>query len=74
MNQAQWDAHERTYCERCEHNRKGMNACPVKAMLHNKPNDQQALKVTRRLGFCSQFSPKHEPEPKTAKKQPRKRK
>lgn len=74
MNQAQWDAHERTYCERCEHNRKGRYACPVKAILHNKPNDPQALKVTRRLGFCSQFSVKSEPESKKSKRQTRKKK
>lgn len=74
MTPEQWDRHERTYCERCEHNRKGRNACPVKAILHNNPNDAQALKITRRLGFCSQFSVKPEPKPKKAKKQPRKRK
>jgi len=48
MNQAQWDAHERTYCERCEHNRKGRNACPVKAVLHNRPNDTQAPQADKK--------------------------
>lgn len=74
MNQKQWDHHENMYCERCAYNKSGRSACPVKAILHNRPNDPQALKITRRLGFCSQFSVKPEPKPKKSKKQPRKRK
>ena len=72
MNQKQWDHHENMYCERFAYNKSGRSACPVKATLHSNPNDTQALKLTRRLGHCSQFTPK--PEPKKTKRQTRKKK
>lgn len=65
MTPEQWDRHEREWCDRCVNDRGGRMACPVKTVLHNNPNDEQALKLTRRLGHCSQFALK---PPKVAKK------
>ena len=65
MTPEQWDRHEREFCVRCVNDRGGRMACSAKTTLHDHPDDAQALKLTRRLGRCSQFALK---PPKVAKK------
>lgn len=64
MTPAQWDAHESAMCSTCVYDRSGRRACPIKAVMRDNPEDEQANKLFRRLSRCSQYSKRPEPKPK----------
>lgn len=60
MTPGEWDAHERTLCERCRYDRGGRGACKIKQAMHANPSDMWAANLFRRLGRCSQWAERPE--------------
>lgn len=68
MTPAEWDRHEREWCDSCVNQKRGRTICPALAVMRQHPDDEQVIRLFKRLGHCSQYQYSPKAEKRNAKK------